>query len=180
MDSSQVSLKPKNTFKGYSVVIQPLGDLSYVDLLPQRGDKNKQNFATFVTDNDIMINFSGRFLIFSPQGLFKGQVHFTGVDEGFRGYQVKLVNVSDSGKYFVFKGPRFLTKEEKEAKKKKKLAKKEAAKKNGDKTALNPLAAFSMTQKMAKKMEDSKSGGKKAPIFYIFKLDQKRQPSGEV
>ena len=124
--SEEVSqiLQPKNTFKGYSIVVQPVGDLSYLDLLPQRGGANNMNFTTFLNDQEILINFSGRFLIFSPKGLFLGQVQFTGVNDGFRSSQIKLVTVSDSGKYYVFQGPRFLTKTEQEEKKKKSEAKK--------------------------------------------------------
>jgi len=110
-------------FKGYSVVMQPLGDLSYLDLLPQRGENNN-NFVTFLTDQHVMVNYSGRYLIFNLKGQFIGAVHFTGTTEGFRGDQVKLVNVSDSGKYFVFEGPRFLTKAEKEEQKRLKKEKK--------------------------------------------------------
>jgi len=86
------------------------------------------NFTTFVTDTDILINFSGRYLIFDLKGMFQGAVQFTGVNENFRSQQIKLVNVSDSGKYFVFQGPRFPTKEEKEAAKEKKRLRKEAKK----------------------------------------------------
>lgn len=60
-------------FKGYSVVMQPLGDLSYVDLLPQRG-VNNNNFITFISEEHIMVNYSGRYLIFSLVGQFLGQV----------------------------------------------------------------------------------------------------------
>ena len=112
--------------------MQPLGDLSYIDLLPQRGSNNN-NFVSFINDKNIIMNFSGRYLIFNLKGSFVGQVHFTGAKEGFRGDSVKLVEVSESGKFFVFQGPRFLTKEEQAAAKAKKKAKK--AKKKEEKEA---------------------------------------------
>ena len=42
------------------------------------------------------------------------------MSEGFNEAALKLVNVSDSGKFFVFKGPRFLSKAERDAAKAKK------------------------------------------------------------
>ena len=114
-------------FRGYSVVMQPLGDLSYLDLLPQRGENNN-NFVTFTGDNFILMNYSGRYLVFDLKGTFLGKVCFNVQSEGFEEKQIKLVNVSDSGKFFVFEGPRFLTNEEKKAAKEKKKAKKDAKK----------------------------------------------------
>lgn len=180
--------------------MQPLGDLSYLDLLPQRGENNN-NFTTFVTDKDILINFSGRYLIFDLKGSFQGQVAFTGVSEGFRSQQIKLVNVSDSGKFYVFQGPRFLTKEQREAKRKARKEAKAAKKANKDKgdkkdkkekkdidlASLSPFEykkikekAEKELQKQKKKLEKTQSGGKKAPIFYIFKLDQQEKITGKV
>jgi hypothetical protein len=101
-------------FKGYSIVMQPLGDLSYIDLLPQKGE-NHNNFITFINNHNILVNYSGRYLIFDLKGAFLGQVKFNfpieEADNGFKGNQVKLVNVSDSGKFFVFEGPKFLNDE---------------------------------------------------------------------
>ena len=116
-----------DVFRGYSVVMQPLGDLSYLDLLPQRGENNN-NFVTFYGDNFILMNYSGRYLVFDLKGSFQGKVSFNIKSEGFEEKQIKLVNVSDSGKFFVFEGPRFLTNEEKKAAKEKKKAKKEEKK----------------------------------------------------
>lgn len=93
-------------FKGYSVIMQPLGDLSFLDLLPQRGENNN-NFTTFVSDELILMNYSGRYLIFNLKGSFQGKIQFNNTLEGFDEKQLKLVNVSDSGKFFVFEGPRF-------------------------------------------------------------------------
>lgn len=128
-------------FKGFSVVMQPLGDLSYIDLLPQRGE-NHNNFVSFVTDETVLVNYSGRYLMFDLKGAFLGPIKFTGMGEGFRGESIKLVNVSDSGKFFVFKGPRFMSKEARQAMKAKRIAKKEAKKaaKKAAKEAKNPLA----------------------------------------
>ena len=106
----------QSIFKGYSVVMQPLGDLSFIDLLPQRGENNN-NFITFINDHNILVNYSGRYLVFDLLGRFVGSVDFTGTNEGFRSNQIKLVNVSESGKFFVFEGPKFLSKEETAAKK---------------------------------------------------------------
>ena len=62
--------------------------------------------------------------------------------------------MSDSGKFFVFRGPHFYSKEEKEVlKRKRKNSKKE--------------------EKVVE------SGGKKAPRFYIFKLVQRQKLSGD-
>ena len=115
-------------FKGYSVVMQPLGDLSFLDLLPQRGENNN-NFVSFTGDQYILMNYSGRWLIFDLKGSFQGKVIFNVKSEGFDETQIKLVNVSDSGKFFVFEGPRFLTNEEKKALKEKKKLRKERKKK---------------------------------------------------
>ena len=51
--------------------MQPLGDLSYLDLLPYRGSNNN-NFVSFITDSHILINYSGRYLIFDLKGTFLG------------------------------------------------------------------------------------------------------------
>ena len=110
-------------FKGFSVVMQPLGDLSFIDLLPQRGENNN-NFVSFISEEYVLMNYSGRFLVFDLKGKFCGQVNFHGQKEGFRKEQIKLKNVSDSGKFFVFQGPRFLTKDEKAKAKIKKKEKK--------------------------------------------------------
>lgn len=104
--------------------MQPLGDLSFLDLLPQRGENNN-NFVSFVNDQFILMNYSGRYLIFDLKGQFHGKITFNGSSEGFDEKQIKLVNVSDSGKFFVFEGPRFQTKEEKKASKEKKKQKKD-------------------------------------------------------
>ena len=61
-----------------------------------------------------MVNYSGRYLIFDLKGSFKGQVIFSGACDGFRGDKVQLKTVSDSGKFFVFEGPRFLSKDQRE------------------------------------------------------------------
>jgi hypothetical protein len=106
-------------FKGYSVIMQPLGDLSFLDLLPQRGENNN-NFVTFVSEQFILMNYSGRYLIFDLKGSFQGKIQFNAESDGFNETQVKLVNVSDSGKFFVFEGPRFQTKAEQIASKEKK------------------------------------------------------------
>ena len=66
-----------SVFKGFSVVMQPLGDLSYIDLLPQRGVNNR-NFSSFISDEHIMVNYSGRYLIFDLKGEFQGEVEFEG------------------------------------------------------------------------------------------------------
>lgn len=55
-----------------------------------------------MSDEHILVNYSGRYLIFDRKGMFLGAVKFTKTNEGFRGDQIKLVNVSDSGKFFVF------------------------------------------------------------------------------
>jgi len=147
-------------FRGYSVIMQPLGDESYIDLLPQRGTNNN-NFVSFINDKNILMNFSGRYLIFNLKGQFSGQVTFTNTKEGFRGDQIKLVEVSDSGKFFVFEGPRFLTKEEKEAKKIKKKARKENKKQDKkDKKAAGGLgmAGIMSRVKDAKKKDDKDKG----------------------
>lgn len=177
-------------FRGYSVIMQPLADESYIDLLPQRGSNNN-NFVSFINDKNIMMNFSGRYLIFNLKGQFSGQVTFTNTKEGFRGDQIKLVEVSDSGKFFVFEGPKFLTKEEKEAKKKKKKARKENKKQDKkDKKAAGGLGMASIMSRVqdAKKKDDkekgkdskNQSGGKKAPVFYVFKLENKTNIQGKV
>lgn len=72
----------KNNFKGYSIVMQPLGDLSFLDLLPQRGENNN-NFVTFLDDQHIFLNYSGRYLIFDLKGQFLGKIQFTGMNDGF-------------------------------------------------------------------------------------------------
>ena len=64
-------------FKGYSVVMQPLGDLSFLDLLPQRGE-NHNNFVSFLNDQFILMNYSGRYLIFDLKGQFLGKIAFNG------------------------------------------------------------------------------------------------------
>lgn len=97
-------------FKGFSIVMQPLADLSFIDLLPQRGENNK-NFVSFLDAEHIMVNYSGRYLIFDLKGVFKGAVKFNSSQEGFHSDQLKLVCVSDSGKFFIFEGPHFLTKQ---------------------------------------------------------------------
>lgn len=103
--------------------MQPLGDLSFIDLLPQRGENNN-NFITILNESHIMVNYSGRYLIFDLKGAFQGQVNFQ-ANEGFQSKLVKLKNVSDSGKFFVFEGPRFKSKVERDAAKEKKKKKKE-------------------------------------------------------
>ena len=60
-------------FRGYSIVMQPLGDLSYMDILPQRGE-NHNNYITFISEHYILANFGGRFLIFDLKGHFQGPV----------------------------------------------------------------------------------------------------------
>ena len=85
-----------------------------------------------------MVNYSGRYLIFTLVGKFLGQVNFSGTSEGFRADMIKLVNVSDSGKYFVFEGPRFLSKKEKEDKKAKKKEDKKKKKEQNKKLAALP------------------------------------------
>ena len=105
-DTVEHKIFNEHGFQGYSVVMQPLGDLSFLDLLPQRGENNN-NFVTFVSDQFILMNYSGRYLIFDLKGSFQGKITFCNTKEGFDEKQVKLVNVSDSGKFFVFEGPRF-------------------------------------------------------------------------
>ena len=168
--------------------MQPLGDLSFLDLLPQRGE-NHNNFVSFLNDQFILMNYSGRYLIFDLKGQFQGKITFNGTGEGFDEKQLKLTNVSDSGKFFVFEGPRFLTKAEKQASKEKKKAKKDAKKKmkkEAKKGGLEALVADiglnaqAQADKAAKRAEKNKSGGKKAPLFYIFKLETKTHMNGQI
>ncbi len=128
------------------------------------------------------MNFSGRYLIFNLKGNFQGQVQFTGTKEGFRGDQIKLVEVGDSGKFFVFQGHRFPTKEERDAKKAKKKARKEKKKDQPKASGMMAKlkAAKEKQEKEKKNAEKSQSGGKKAPIFYVFKLQCKTNISGQV
>jgi len=69
--------------------------------------------VSFLSDEFIMMNYSGRYLVFDLKGSFQGKILFNGTTEGFDEKQLKLMNVSDSGKFFVFEGPRFQTKAEK-------------------------------------------------------------------
>lgn len=55
--------------------MQPLGDLSFLDLLPQRGENNN-NFITILNEKHILVNYSGRYMIFDFKGTFQGTVQF--------------------------------------------------------------------------------------------------------
>ena len=168
--------------------MQPLGDLSFIDLLPQRGENNN-NFVSFISEEFVLMNYSGRYLIFDLKGKFMGQVKFQGQKEGFRGDLIKLKNVSDSGKFFVFQGPHFLTKAERAAQKAKKKAKIQMKKDAKKKSKAGGLAAViakttlnagNAVEKAQKKSDKLKSGGKKADCFYIFKLEGRTQISGKM
>lgn len=89
----------------------------------------------------------------------------------------------------MFEGPRFLTKAEKAASKEKKKQKKDEKKrmkKEAKKGGLNGMVAdigmnaLAQAEKAAKKAEKNKSGGKKAPLFYIFKLETKTTMTGQM
>ena len=103
-------------FKGFSVMMKPLADLSYIDFLPQLRH-NYNNFSTYIDSNHILVRFSGRFLIFHNSGQYMGQVQFEKMEPAFRQEQLKLVCISDNVKYFVFEGPVFVDKEKKDKKK---------------------------------------------------------------
>lgn len=96
--------------------------------------------------------------------------------------------MSDSGKFFVFEGPRFQTKEEQKAskekkklrKEKKKQAKKDKKKDKGDKGGETKEEKKAKEDaKAKKKAEKTQSGGKKAPRFYIFRLEVRSMITGQ-
>ena len=70
-------------FKGFSVMMKPLADLSYVDFLPQLRN-NYNNFSTYIDSNHILVRFSGRFLVFHSSGSYMGQVQFEKMEPAFR------------------------------------------------------------------------------------------------
>ena len=115
----------EKSFKGFSIVMQPLADLSYIDILPQL-TKNHNNFSTYIDSDHILLRFSGRFLIFHSNGKYCGQVKFENMEPAFRQEQLKIVCVSDNVRFFVFEGPVFVDKAKKD--KGGKLGKKESEK----------------------------------------------------
>lgn len=135
--------------------MQPLADLSYMDLLPQHGENNN-NFVTFVDEEHVMINYGGQYLIFNQRGFFVQRLEF-GKEQPFRPEIATLVSVSDSGKYFLFQGPHFLTEEERKEKKKQQEENKKA---QAEKTAAPKGDA-----------DKQKHAGQREQFFYVFKLE---------
>ena len=58
-------------FKGFSVILKPLANLSYVDILPQLKE-NHNNFSSYIDKEYILVRHSGRFFIFHNDGSFLG------------------------------------------------------------------------------------------------------------
>ena len=114
-------------FKGFSVMMKPIADLSYIDILPQLRE-NYNNFSSYIDSQHIMVRFSGRFLIFHNSGQYIGQVVFEKMEPAFKQEQLKMVCISDNMKYFVFEGPTFVEKEKKKKDKKGEETKKEEGK----------------------------------------------------
>lgn len=61
----------EKSFKGFSIIMQPISDLSYIDLIPQL-TKNHNNFSSYIDSEHILIRFSGRFLIYHHNGKYCG------------------------------------------------------------------------------------------------------------
>ena len=121
-----------------------------------------------------MVNYSGRYLIFDLKGSFKGQVIFSGACDGFRGDKVQLKTVSDSGKFFVFEGPRFLSKDQREKIKSQKKAVKQMKSQVNEEGIMSTiaLAALNIIQKAKKTAPKGKKTS--ARIFYVFKLEKRK------
>ena len=64
----QKLIKMKDSyFKGHSIILQPLGDASFLDILPQYG-KNNNNFMTFLSDDRILVRYAGNFIVLDTKG----------------------------------------------------------------------------------------------------------------
>ena len=70
-------------FKGFSVVMKPLADLSYLDILPKLRE-NYNNFSSYIDSHHILVRFSGRFLIFHNNGSYIGPVVFEKMEPAFK------------------------------------------------------------------------------------------------
>ena len=60
-----------NEFRGFSVMLKPLADLSYMDILPQFKE-NYNNFSSYIDQEHILVRHSGRFFVFHNGGQFCG------------------------------------------------------------------------------------------------------------
>ena len=164
-------------FKGFSVMLKPLADLSYIDVLPQFKE-NHNNFSSYIDQEHILVRHSGRFFVFHHDGRYCGQAPFAHMEPAFRQEQLDIVCISDTMKYFAFEGPNFAARERKEKKghkkggkkeeetKKEGESKKEEAKKGGG--LLGGLLSAKAEAEAAE--EKKKSSAKK--LLYVFKLEK--------
>ena len=70
-------------FKGYSVMLKPLADLSFIDILPTN-DGKKQIFSSYIDEEHILTRYSGRFFVFHNNGKYLGQVEFPNMQSNFK------------------------------------------------------------------------------------------------
>ena len=61
--------KKKNFFGSNIIVMQPKGDLSFVECLPIH-KTNHNNFFSYIGPDRIMASYGGRFMIFDKLGNF--------------------------------------------------------------------------------------------------------------
>ena len=63
----------KKDFKGFSIVLTPPADRSFLEILPQFNE-NFNNFISYIDSKNIIARYSGRFFVFHSKGQFLGQV----------------------------------------------------------------------------------------------------------
>ena len=112
----------KKDFKGFSIVLTPPADRSFLEILPQF-NTNYNNFVSYIDSENIIARYSGRFFVFHNKGQFLGQVLFDRMDNSFQQEKLQIVCISDSMEYFVFEGPEFTEKQDKKSKDKKRKTK---------------------------------------------------------
>ena len=60
-------------FKGFSAILKPRAELSFIDILPT-GDGKHCIFSSYIDDEYILTRYSGRFFVFHHKGKYLGQV----------------------------------------------------------------------------------------------------------
>jgi hypothetical protein len=95
--------KKKNFFGANCIVMQPKGDLSFVECLPHH-KVNYNNFFSYIGPDRIMACYGGRYLIFDKQGTYYGNVDFK-VPKWINVKRLRLLYFCEKKDYFVFEGP---------------------------------------------------------------------------
>lgn len=87
--------------RGHFICLTTFADQAYRDILGQH--PGSTSFISYIDSENILANYSNRWLIFSELGHYKGEVKFH-TEAAMNIEKLKLKVLSDNMKYYIFEG----------------------------------------------------------------------------